>query len=145
MMKPDSLYNSGMKPLLYSEGIAKHKSKRMKKVIKPAFIEIGWHRDGYDICYYQNNMKRRNAGYYYTLTFAVKFKCILFPLFSSLIFLKMISILFTLLIAIHIHTQIFAVLYELSRMILSRNRTLEENYYARLLLETSKSFHLNQS
>jgi len=61
MMKPDSLYNCGMKPLVYSEGIAKNK-------------KIGWHRDGYDICYYQNNMKRRNAGYYYTLTFSIKFK-----------------------------------------------------------------------
>ena len=27
MMKPDSLYNCGMKPLVYSEGIAKNKSK----------------------------------------------------------------------------------------------------------------------
>ena len=26
MMKPDSLYNSGMKPLIYSEKIAKYKS-----------------------------------------------------------------------------------------------------------------------
>ena len=38
-------------------------------------IEIGWHRDGYEICYYQNYMKRKNAGYYYTLTFTIKFKC----------------------------------------------------------------------
>lgn len=36
--------------------------------------EIGWFRDGYDICYYQNNMKRKNGGFYYTLTFAVKFQ-----------------------------------------------------------------------
>ena len=28
MMKPDSLYNCGMKPLVYSEGIAKNKSKK---------------------------------------------------------------------------------------------------------------------
>ncbi len=47
-------------------------------------IEIGWHRDGYDICYYQNNMKRRNAGYYYTLTFAIKFKCMIISFQSSL-------------------------------------------------------------
>lgn len=39
MMKPDSLYNSGMKPLIYSE-----KQAKLKK--------IGWYRDGYDICYY---------------------------------------------------------------------------------------------
>mmetsp|Transcript_13479 Transcript_13479/g.11544 ORF Transcript_13479/g.11544 Transcript_13479/m.11544 type:complete len:495 (+) Transcript_13479:437-1921(+) len=61
MMKPDSLYNCGMKPLIYSDAHARYK-------------KIGWHRDGYDICYYQNNMKRRNAGYYYTLTFTIKFK-----------------------------------------------------------------------
>ncbi|KAL4508114.1 hypothetical protein ABPG72_021487 [Tetrahymena utriculariae] len=61
MMKPDSLYNSGMKPLMYSEKQAK-------------FKKHGWYRDGYDICYYQNNMKRKNAGFYYSLTFAVKFQ-----------------------------------------------------------------------
>jgi len=38
-MKPDSLYNSGMKPLCYSEKNAK-------------FKKIGWFREGYDICYY---------------------------------------------------------------------------------------------
>lgn len=27
MMKPDSLYNAGMKPLIYSEALAKQKSK----------------------------------------------------------------------------------------------------------------------
>ncbi|CAD8070138.1 unnamed protein product [Paramecium sonneborni] len=61
MMKPDSLYNSGMKPLMYSEQGAKQK-------------KIGWFRDGHEICYYQNNMKRKNGGFYYTLTFAVKFQ-----------------------------------------------------------------------
>lgn len=28
----------------------------------------GWVRCGNDICYYQNSMKRKGAGYYYTLT-----------------------------------------------------------------------------
>jgi hypothetical protein len=30
MMKPDSLYNAGMKPLIYSEKNAKFKSKKIK-------------------------------------------------------------------------------------------------------------------
>lgn len=33
----------------------------------------GWRRVGYNICYYQNSIKRRTNGYYYTLTFTVKF------------------------------------------------------------------------
>ena len=34
----------------------------------------GWHRHGDDVCYYQNSMKRKNAGYYYTLTWSASFK-----------------------------------------------------------------------
>jgi murein tripeptide amidase MpaA len=63
MMKPDSLYNHGMRPLLYSEIDARKYGKAK-----------GWVRCGTDVCYYQNSMKRKNAGYYYTLTFAVTFK-----------------------------------------------------------------------
>jgi hypothetical protein len=62
LIKPDSLYNQGMKILTYSDRYAKEK-------------KIGWYRDGFDICYYQSNMKRKSAGFYYTLTFSVKFKC----------------------------------------------------------------------
>jgi len=58
MMKPDSLYNHGMRPVAYSEIEAKRSGK-------------GWYRGGADICYYQNSMKRKNAGYYYTLTFSM--------------------------------------------------------------------------
>ena len=60
-MKPDSLYNHGMRPLMYSDVEAKKFGK-------------GWTRAGNDICYYQNSMKRKNAGYYYTLTFSATFK-----------------------------------------------------------------------
>ena len=60
MMKPDSLYNHGMRPVVYSEMEAKRSGK-------------GWFRGGSDICYYQNSMKRKNAGYYYTLTFSMQF------------------------------------------------------------------------
>ena len=72
MMKPDSLYNAGMKPLMYSNKQAKHKCIPF---ILYLILEIGWYRNGYDICYYQNNMKRKNNGYYYTLTLAFKLNC----------------------------------------------------------------------
>ena len=62
LMKPDSLYNSGMKPLFYSEKLAKEKG-------------VGWFRDGHDICYYQNNLKRKNGDFYHTLNFSIKFPC----------------------------------------------------------------------
>ena len=60
LMKPDSLYNHGMRPVVYSEAEAKKNGR-------------GWYRGGSDICYYQNSMKRKNAGYYYTLTFSMQF------------------------------------------------------------------------
>lgn len=41
MMKPDSLFSSGMRPLVYSEAEALQKA-------------VGWVRAGSDICYYQN-------------------------------------------------------------------------------------------
>lgn len=61
LMKPDSLYNHGMRPLMYSEAEAKKYGK-------------GWQRHGNDVCYYQNSMKRKNTGYYYTLTWSATFK-----------------------------------------------------------------------
>ena len=60
MMKPDSLYNFGMKPLMYSVTDA----RRYRR---------GWVRCGQDICYYQNNMRRKSGGNYFTLTFSVTF------------------------------------------------------------------------
>ena len=60
LMKPDSLYNHGMQPLIYSEAEAKKHGR-------------GWVRGGTDICYYQNSMKRKSSGYYYTLTFTCTF------------------------------------------------------------------------
>jgi cytosolic carboxypeptidase protein 2/3 len=60
-MKPDSLYNHGMRPLVYSEMAATQNGK-------------GWVRGGTDICYYQNSMKRKNQGYYYTLTWSHTFE-----------------------------------------------------------------------
>lgn len=60
LLKPDSLYNHGMKPLIYSEYEAKHLGK-------------GWHRGCQRICYFQNTLKRKAAGFYCTLTFSVSF------------------------------------------------------------------------
>jgi cytosolic carboxypeptidase protein 2/3 len=61
LVKPDSLYNHGMRPLVYSETEARRSGR-------------GWIRNGGDICYYQNSMKRKNAGYYYTLTWSITFE-----------------------------------------------------------------------
>ena len=60
LLKPDSLYNHGMKPLLYSEINAQRYNK-------------GWVRCGQDVCYYANSLKRKGAFHYFTLTFATTF------------------------------------------------------------------------
>jgi len=36
-------------------------------------IGKGWVRAGKDVCYYQNSMKKKAAGHYYTLTFSIQF------------------------------------------------------------------------
>ena len=45
-MKPDSNYNQGMKPLIYSVKEAEES-------------RIGWQRDGFNIAYYQGARKKR--------------------------------------------------------------------------------------
>lgn len=60
LLKPDSLYNHGMRPLMYSVLDAKRYAK-------------GWIRAGKDVCYYQNSMKKQKVGHYFTLTFSVVF------------------------------------------------------------------------
>ena len=62
LIKPDSSYNQGQKPLFYSA----------KEASKPG--GVGWYRDGENICYYQNSMKRKGGGAYHTLSFEVTFK-----------------------------------------------------------------------
>lgn len=70
LMKPDSLFNFGMKPVVYSE--------------KNAEKGIGWVRGGHDICYYQNSIKRKgdtegpSSSFYYTLTFSYTFERLYF-------------------------------------------------------------------
>jgi len=44
LMKPDSLYSNGMRPLFYSQ-----KKAELKKV--------GWHRAGDNITYYKNDLQ----------------------------------------------------------------------------------------
>jgi hypothetical protein len=60
LVKPDSLYNYGMRPLVYSAKEAEGDG-------------IGWQRRGEEICYYQNHIKRRQ-GSYYSLTFKLNCK-----------------------------------------------------------------------
>lgn len=62
-MKQDSLYNQGLKVLMYSLKKYKNEGK-------------GWYRGGENICYFQNNLKKKNSGYFNTLTFTIKFDCI---------------------------------------------------------------------
>jgi cytosolic carboxypeptidase protein 2/3 len=67
LMKYESLYNQGMKPLVYS--LQKFQTNN-----------IGWHRDGDRISYYQNSLPRKfflpgcSGEYYYTLTFEYTFE-----------------------------------------------------------------------
>ncbi len=60
LMKPDSLYNYGMRPLSLSTTIL-------------ASDGVGWRRSGRGICYYNNGTKRRSSLSYYTLTFTHDF------------------------------------------------------------------------
>lgn len=60
--KKDSLFNYGMKLLVYSE-------------TKNTLTGTGWSRDGESISYYRNNIKRGNGlKSYYTLTFTYNFQ-----------------------------------------------------------------------
>lgn len=63
--KPDSLFNLGMRPVVYSVTDAKQKG-------------VGWVRSGTDISYYGNNFVRTNnngegSNSYFTLTFTLEF------------------------------------------------------------------------
>ena len=63
--KPDSLFNLGMRPVVYSVNDANTKN-------------IGWVRSGSDISYYGNSFLRNNSAgegllYYYTLSFTIEF------------------------------------------------------------------------
>lgn len=63
LMKPESSYNQGMKPLFYSTKQAESQDGQ----------GLGWYRDGQNICYFQNSLKKKGGGFYFTLTFSVQF------------------------------------------------------------------------
>ena len=61
MVKPDSLFNHGMKTLVYSVRMNRERS-------------VGWFRGGNDYCYYQNGLTRENSEKcHYTLSFTFQF------------------------------------------------------------------------
>ena len=62
LLKPDSLYNRGMQPIIYSNRAAAESGK-------------GWRRNGERISYYQNHIKRKgSSNNYYTATFTLQFE-----------------------------------------------------------------------
>lgn len=64
LSKPDSLFNDGMKILVYSESMAEDK-------------DIGWTRGCHKISYYSNGIKKENSKKsksFYTLTFSYEFE-----------------------------------------------------------------------
>jgi hypothetical protein len=69
LMKFESLYNEGMKPAVYSTAKRKH-------------LGLDWHRDGFNVGYFQNSFKRKSflpdcperLRYFYTLSFCYTFE-----------------------------------------------------------------------
>jgi hypothetical protein len=59
LVKPDSLYNVGMRPSMFS--------------LQDASKGIGWRRIGERIAYYENNYETESGQSYYTLTFSLAF------------------------------------------------------------------------
>ncbi|GFO29466.1 cytosolic carboxypeptidase 2 [Plakobranchus ocellatus] len=62
LMKPDSLYNDGMRPVMYSEKEA-------------ALNKVGWRRAGNNIKYYRNNVRYEQGKgdhYFYSVTWTIK-------------------------------------------------------------------------
>ncbi|CAG9316011.1 unnamed protein product [Blepharisma stoltei] len=60
LLKYESLYNEGLKPLVFS--------------LKDAEITgVTWKRGGFNISYYQNSIPIQNAEFHYTLTFTYTF------------------------------------------------------------------------
>ena len=61
LIKPDSLYNHGMKPLMYSKRDAETKG-------------LGWTRTGFDIKYVVSKKRAlTQATQYFQLSFAIEF------------------------------------------------------------------------
>jgi hypothetical protein len=112
-----------MKPLVYSEKNARYKN-------------VGWHRDGSDICYYTTNMKRKNGGYYSSLAFTIKFERTLHNYF------QMISIQSTLLIAILTPTPSYRNSSKQLNQIRTKRTASPENFSVQPKLEISMIFFI---
>jgi cytosolic carboxypeptidase protein 2/3 len=85
LLKPDSLYNRGMRPLLYSESDARNSSSRSNSNSSSSSSSsssstrrrLGWRRVGENIAYYRNNMRSEdengNQRTLYSLTWTCTF------------------------------------------------------------------------
>lgn len=83
MIKSKSLYNDGMKVLIYSSK-RNEASEKTKGVSEQEVKEMqGWHRGGEDLGYYQNKYRKEQAQnngpsfqqrYFYTFTFSHQFE-----------------------------------------------------------------------
>jgi len=71
MIKNKSLYNEGMKVLIYSE-------KRNQHATSFGLNEVGWYRGGEDLSYYQNNYRKEHIQNfqrcYFTFSFTHTFE-----------------------------------------------------------------------
>ena len=74
MYKGNSLYNRGMRPLMYSRRDAGEELGPTKAEGPGNGVtdRVGWRRCGTDVCYYQNHIKRK-GGHYYTASFTITF------------------------------------------------------------------------
>ena len=87
MIKSKSLYNEGMKVLIYSEKRQEHVEQAEEgkstegsagQATKDTKNEPGWVRGGEDLSYYQNNYRKEHQvnyqRYYYTFAFSHTFE-----------------------------------------------------------------------
>ena len=58
MIKSKSLYNEGMKVLIYSEKRQNHAASLSSSAQKKERCHEGWHRGGEDLSYFQNNYRK---------------------------------------------------------------------------------------
>lgn len=58
LVKSDSLYTSGMQPLLHSQLLYKRRG-------------LGWHRAGSSVAYHANSVKKAGGEHYYSISFVL--------------------------------------------------------------------------
>ena len=59
LVKSDSLYTSGMQPLLHSQLLHRRKG-------------LGWHRAGTSVAYFANSIKRAGSEHYHSISFVLE-------------------------------------------------------------------------